>query len=101
MTKLLPEEFPKSKYPKGANHAMFCEYSCGNNVVQIRNSWGTSHQAIKIDLNKHKDVRVYYIWVTDFIWKAQSTGKEDVLIIKNKLKLNPSKWPNYGFKTLM
>ena len=75
---------------------MFCEFSCGNNVVQIRNSWGTSHEKIKIDLNRHQDIRVYYVWVTNFIWKSHKDG--DIYIIQDKVKLQPPKWPDYGQK---
>ncbi len=50
MREILPQMFPMSKNPTRKGHAMFVEYSCGNNVVQIRNSWGTKHAKIKIDL---------------------------------------------------
>lgn len=94
MREILPHKFPRSKYTERVGHAMFVEFSCGKNVIQIRNSWGHVNESIKVDLDEVEDARVYYVWVTNFIWKTHRDG--DIHIIKNKVKLTPPKWPNYG-----
>lgn len=95
---IFPKLFPVSKYTSRQGHSMFVETSCGNNVFQIRNSWGKNLEKIKIDLNKVQDKKVFYVEVTNLIWQPTGHEEDDIDIILDKKKLTPSKWPIYKLK---